>query len=991
MKTKRVSAYAVAAFAAAIVTSTVSAKTVAWYHFDELEPGTRATGETRFLNAVDPTVAPAIPASKDNGISFGTTASKYPVGVSAFPDGEGFTDPLTDLFRENGKALEFHANGIGREVGSTVLIDNADDVLMPGDDYTIECFFKNTGAQKPNPWQYVFAKWHDPANLKSGLQMTCLDGGMCLILQYYQLDGGTNALRSVAYNTNTQKDLKLWNGRWHHVAVTWKKSAGEIKFYIDYELKTTVAIPEGCTMNLDGDVEKFAIGACRGASGYGSFEGLIDEFRISDTALGPRQFLDVRRCGALPVFPETVVYQRFAMPPAFFGPEVGLLNNASLMRNEAPEDVSLGDPTITIFGKGYQLGADVPAASLATGGYGSSTILNDGAMSLLTTPESASSGTYQKATPSWSFPDVNKNFPLGDFTLEMFFRTSVKTNDQIYVAGQQSAWYLTLNHDGFRVNWGDLLAAGDFEDGRWHHLALVRDSANSKFLVYTDYAYRAAKEVVITAESVKDACITINGYGSSKNETLYDTDVDEIRITKRQLAVTEFLRPARPDVLLDLNFDYVNVCGASSFWQMPTFAYTVSSYDNGQVAGPVTGEGPFEGFHDNTSSLKLANSNGKSGGIEMSDADLIMNNNSFTAEASFRIEPGANVNFVDDCVYLFCQAGWYVRLERDGRLRLCDSDWKEVAVIGDSTLWADGKWHHLAVVHDKDAGKISLYFDYRLIAAKDRTLNITGKTLFIGNGLWNRWQYSFREGWIDNVRVTLKVLEPTEFVNIHPVTGNTLFWTTLDAAKADVETHLERPVETSSGTFVRGNAGKVVDAEGTLLRANGGSVSLASGALSYSRLSLLERKDQTVEFFLKAGAAADGADLVSLAGADASKPIWSLRNVGGMLKVVVTDGNGTVTEVVSAGALPVRWAHFAISFDPAADGSTTTVTVYRDHALFGASATFAGTLAVDGLATSALKVAKFDGQLDELRVSKGTLPVADMLYGLRTGLFFLVR
>ena len=77
-------------------------------------------------------------------------------------------------------------------------------------------------------------------------------------------------------------------------------------------------------------------------------------------------------------------------------------------------------------------------------------------------------------------------------------------------------------------------------------------------------------------------------------------------------------------------------------------------------------------------------------------------------------------------------------------------------------------------------------------------------------------------------------------------------------------------------------------------------------------------------------------------------------------------------------------------FAPSADGSTTTVTTYRGYLPAG-QGTFAGTLAVDGVSTSNLVVGDFDGSVDELRVSLGTLAVEHLLYARRDGTIIVFR
>ena len=183
------------------------------------------------------------------------------------------------------------------------------------------------------------------------------------------------------------------------------------------------------------------------------------------------------------------------------------------------------------------------------------------------------------------------------------------------------------------------------------------------------------------------------------------------------------------------------------------------------------------------------------------------------------------------------------------------------------------------------------------------------------------------------------------------------------------------------------NAGELRDADGNRLREkNRGSLSLMTGAGAYSRLSLLERPDQTVELFLR-GSADVGTDLVALQGVKGGQTnaVWSLRQTVDGLKVVVAG-----QDVASASQLSEAWSHIAIVFAPSADGATTAVTVYRDYEVAGTGA-FSGALAVDGLADSSLAFGAFMGNVDEVRVTRGTLAPEKFLRAHRLGFAVIVR
>ena len=291
------------------------------------------------------------------------------------------------------------------------------------------------------------------------------------------------------------------------------------------------------------------------------------------------------------------------------------------------------------------------------------------------------------------------------------------------------------------------------------------------------------------------------------------------------------------------------------------------------------------------------------------------------------------------------------------------------------------------MVYDQDKHEFRVYFDYVYRGRKENAIidpSTVGNKIYIGNDIWGN---SCREWKFDNVRVTRKALKPCEFLTSKHVDGPTLAWASFDNGDGSfAQDYDEAATYSGAATFAsRGAGAEVLDAEGNVLRENKGSLRMLSGAASYSRLSLLERTDLTAELFLRAKAIADGTDVLALTVKDAT-PVWSLRAVNGALKVFAGG-----TAVADAGTVPASWTHFAVAFDPAADGSSTAVKVYRDHEQVDEQS-FAGTLAVDGLKDSSLKIGSFDGAVDELRFSKGALEVADMLYRPKPdGMLLIVR
>ena len=129
--------------------------TLAWYHFDELVVGTRATADTRFLNAVDSTFAPARPASI-SGTTLGTTASRLPQGAEGLPSTHRVRNPATGTSYTPNQSLFFtSATHDAYGDGGAVLIDN--DARLNPSSFTVEFFWRFEGTDE-KCWQYLVTK-----------------------------------------------------------------------------------------------------------------------------------------------------------------------------------------------------------------------------------------------------------------------------------------------------------------------------------------------------------------------------------------------------------------------------------------------------------------------------------------------------------------------------------------------------------------------------------------------------------------------------------------------------------------------------------------------------------------------------------------------------------------------------------------------------------------------------------------------------------------
>ena len=209
----------------------------------------------------------------------------------------------------------------------------------------------------------------------------------------------------------------------------------------------------------------------------------------------------------------------------------------------------------------------------------------------------------------------------------------------------------------------------------------------------------------------------------------------------------------------------------------------------------------------------------------------------------------------------------------------------ETKTINDSQVTNDDKWHHAALVVDQtgESKTMRLYRDYKLIGTQELATNLTSvvrggdqKWYVIGSG--DKYEFN---GWVDSVRVTLRALEPQEFlwgegmsIGRFPA-GSTLahvnFEDSINAVDAEGGTLLNgvnvaAKEGGSPATFSDDVPGaRIVDGEGgaILSRNNTKSLSLANSRVAWTNANDIyylgktldgeDRTSWTVEFFMKAG------------------------------------------------------------------------------------------------------------------------------------------
>jgi len=354
-----------------------------------------------------------------------------------------------------------------------------------------------------------------------------------------------------------------------------------------------------------------------------------------------------------------------------------------------------------------------------------------------------------------------------------------------------------------------------------------------------------------------------------------------------------------------------------------------------------------------------------------------------------------------------------------------------------------GDWHHIALVVDRTHSNAKFYVDGRLegehknfvLASMVSTKNEGHAKTKIGDGYGGNNAYGLQNMSIDEFRITRRALTPQEFLMTGAPMDQTTFEPTRtwfrfegDLSAEPVEGAIPDGVSNAStvsmiySTDVPGvRGGRLLDGNGNLIRESNTKSMCFSGAhgsgessadtssqrLFFSRNLLLEQdmKSMTVEFFMKGtrGEAKDWSTILRMygnaTGSDNSpfRRLWSVgyKDTNGAL-YVIKDHNDLAPKYLfypdnNVSLADGRWHHVAITFEPDGNGGTLCK-FYKDYQQLGSPFTFEGEMECGDYGTSSFAIgSRYNGYIDEVRISKGVLTVDQMLHVEKNGAVILIR
>lgn len=572
------------------------------------------------------------------------------------------------------------------------------------------------------------------------------------------------------------------------------------------------------------------------------------------------------------------------------------------------------------------------------------------------------------------------------------------------------------------------MGAPDLYDGRWHHVAFSVDGATCKAIAYFDHVYKGEKTLPesVCYKSGMDLFI-----GNTPQTTgPFGGSIAHFRISDTVLTPPDFLHFTRteragdedPDALLHLDFEPPSGLSATQgFFNDAAVGPAVHHYGVEAIPATVATATPFPQVY-----AGLLDEVGRA-------SAYCMTNNTSGATKNYVAwaapeDVFTNTSFTVECCYKTTMTSTYVPLVRRrggsnvqfnlgfggtaGRLSATVFEYYAstgddgAKQINDTVASNDGEWHHAALVVNSEMKTATLFKDGGIVGSQTYNgMLVPAKTGVCVGGVDNGSNFP---GFIDNVRVTMRALAVGEFLRPDHVmlSGKTLAWASFDnaldaATPAYALTNGAATAAAAGGSapsFAALGAGeRIEDGAGNVLRReNLAALSCSTGVVKYAANTLLPLvRDQTIEFRVKATAQAPYAGLVrcNLYRDSADIPVWGLStdaSTGTRLRVrCATAGESSwnyygINEDTPVVVCDGRWHHVALTLSQT--NGQVTASIHKDYETTPSwTKTVPGSLCYGSgyapvwIGASSSTTAFFNGEIDELRISRGILDPSEFL------------
>lgn len=185
-------------------------------------------------------------------------------------------------------------NGVAANDGYVFIRDGLTGIpaAWDGPTTTVAPYFTLDGSATGSFTFEAVVNWNNTSQIRNGI-MGQTGGNQIWIREdsgnlHYAIGAGDAVNR---FGSEIDVSVAKGDGTFHTIALVYDGPAGEVRTYLDGTLLDTNTDPDIGTLGtmLDG-AQDFRLGSYNGNESQ-DFAGIMDQFRISDTALTPSQFL----------------------------------------------------------------------------------------------------------------------------------------------------------------------------------------------------------------------------------------------------------------------------------------------------------------------------------------------------------------------------------------------------------------------------------------------------------------------------------------------------------------------------------------------------------------------------------------------------------------------------------------------------------------------------------------------------------------------------
>ena len=409
-------------------------------------------------------------------------------------------------------------------------------------------------------------------------------------------------------------------------------------------------------------------------------------------------------------------------------------------------------------------------------------------------------------------PGSDPSLKATNLTVEAFFKTDRHVNYALLVGktrsgdGAATSWNLDFDGGGkprVRIDSQGGLITGQnnqafesqtsVEDGQWHHVAFTYTHTSQMVRVYVDYIQQGEAKTNAAPLVYNNDDIRIGQGGGGR---AFDGWIDEIRITDDALLPHQFMTVYEPqptvfrfpfqdapdgtEANLTTNAVRTRIThGTAGVFTSGIKPIHSAEYAFGDCALITDGlDGAV--ISTNTGSLLFTNaglpsSPAASGSVvNVSGNVFIEPVTNFTAEAFICVREHVGYAQVIGKKHAGNDGwiAWSLAYNNDGNLRArFDTSSDGASTNGHNQTFEssskvnDGQWHHVAMTYDYPTKTVRLYKDYEIVkeAVTINPVRVDAANYLIGAG-----DKAF-DGWIDEVRLSNRVLAPEQFLRAVPI------------------------------------------------------------------------------------------------------------------------------------------------------------------------------------------------------------------------------